>query len=126
MINILLTLLCFFSPYQKDSYQLDISKIDNRIDVFVQDSLVYSSGTIHLNPEVNFIVDLSSYIKKGNEILRIEIYNGSEPYKEQLDPHWEVMFDLIKNDEIIDYIYEFSDNNEVGKVFEISYNLKEW
>ncbi|MEQ9402704.1 MAG: hypothetical protein RIM99_03885 [Cyclobacteriaceae bacterium] len=107
-------------------YILAISKIDNNVNVYVEDSLIFTSGTIHNSPEVDFQIDLSQFIKDGSETLRIELLNGVEPYDQQIDPYWEIMYDLIIDGEIVDFIHEYDDDNAIGKVYENSYLIKEW
>ena len=107
-------------------YLLSISEVDNSVKVYVEDSLIFSSGTIHSSPEVDFQIDFAQYITDESETLKIELYNGVEPFEPQVDPLWEIRFDLVINGEIVDFVHEFGDDNGIGKVYEISYLINEW
>lgn len=107
-------------------YILAFNKVDNKVDVFINDSLIYTSGFIGYSPELDLQVDFGQFIKNGNEVLRIELYNGYEPYDDQIDPLWEVRYDLIIEGEIVDFIHEYGDDNGIGKVFETQYKINEW
>lgn len=108
------------------SYIVALSKIDNNVNIYIEDSLIFKSGTIHDSPEVDFQVDFSDYIKDGTETLKIELWNGVEPYNEQIDPLWEVMYDLVIDGEIVDFVHEYGDDNALGVVYENSYIINEW
>lgn len=114
------------APTQTTGYFLAISKVDNAVKVFVNDSLIFDSGTIHESPEVDFELNLTPLIVDGSETVKIELWNGVEPYHEQADPLWELRYDLIKDGEIIDFIHEFGDDNAIGLVYENSYIINEW
>lgn len=107
-------------------YLLAINKIDNNVFVYVNDSLIYTSGTIHKSPEVDFQVDFSQFITDGSEVLKIVLFNGVEPYNDQVDARWEIGYDLILNGEIVDFVHEYDDDNTIGQAFEISYVINEW
>ncbi|WP_425392916.1 hypothetical protein [Ekhidna sp.] len=109
-----------------EGYLIAISEIDNSVSVFVEDSLIFTSGTIHSSPKVDFQIDLTQFIENGNEKVRVELYNGVEPYNPQHDPKWEVRYDLIIDGEIVDFVHEFGDDNAIGKVWETTYDLSEW
>lgn len=114
------------SNVSANGYILSISEVDNSVNVYVEDSLIFASGTIHSSPEVDFKIDLSPFVKDGSEKLKIELYNGVEPYEPQVDPLWELRYDLIVNGEIVDFVHEFGDDNGIGKVYENTYILGEW
>lgn len=109
-----------------NGFVLAITEVDNSVRVFIDDSLVFSSGTIHSSPEVDFKIELNPFIKDGTEELKVEVYNGVEPYEPQHDPLWEIRYDLIYNGEIVDFIHEFGDDNKIGLVYENVYILEEW
>ena len=77
----------------------------------MKDSLIYTSGIIHKSPEVDFQVDFSQYITDESETLKIVLFNGLEPYDEQIDAQWKISYDLILNDEIVDFVHEYDNDN---------------
>lgn len=107
-------------------YLLAINKIDNNVFVYVDDSLIYTSGTIHKSPEVDYQVDFSQYITDGSETLKVVLFNGLEPYNEQVDARWEISYDLILNGEIVDFVHEYDDDNTIGQAYEMSYVINDW
>lgn len=109
---------------QRDSYKIVFRKIDNKVILFVEDSVIYDSGTIAGNPDLEVEIFLTEYVERGQIEIRIDSYNGVEPYN-QADSHWELVYDIYKNDEIIDFVREANDNGDVGKVFEEFHYLDE-
>lgn len=109
---------------QKDSYKIVFRKIDNKAILFIEDSVIYDSGTIAGNPDLEVEIFLTEYVERGQIEIRIDSYNGVEPYN-QADSHWELVYDIYKNDEIIDFVREANDNGDVGKVFEEFHYLDE-
>ena len=107
-------------------YLLAISEIDNRVNVLVNDSLIFDSGTIHNSPEVNFKIDLTPYVITGDEEVKLKLLNGLEPYEPQADAQWEVRYDLIVDGEIVDFVHEYDDDGRIGEVFETTYIINEW
>ena len=108
------------------AHMLIFNKIDNKVNVSINDSLIFTSGLISDNPELDIRVDLTPFIKDGSETLRIDLYNGQAPYVDQLDPYWEVRYDLILNQEIADFDHAFEKNNAVGLVYTNEYQINEW
>lgn len=111
---------------QDSKYILAFAKVDNTVNVYVNDSLIYTSGFIGHSPELDLKVDLGQFIADAEDRIRIELFNGYPPYDDQIDPLWEVRYDLIINGEIVDFIHEYADDNGIGKVYENEYIIGEW
>ncbi|MEP1094370.1 MAG: hypothetical protein ABJG78_04640 [Cyclobacteriaceae bacterium] len=109
----------------EDEYKIVFRKIDNRVLLHVADSLIYDSGTIGDNPELEIEFFLTQYVAEGKNEIRIDSYNGVEPYN-QADSHWELAYDIYKNDELVEFVREASDTGDVGKVFEETHYLDEF
>jgi len=109
--------------YSTEDYLVDISVIDNKANVYINDSLIYTSGTVDGNPEVNIQIDLSSLITTGEKTLKIELLNGLEPYHAQDDAKWGLDYDLVVGGEIVDFVSEHGEDNTIGKVFEYNYQF---
>ncbi|MEP5613495.1 MAG: hypothetical protein ABJP45_14680 [Cyclobacteriaceae bacterium] len=107
-------------------YLLSFTQIDNSVKVYMEDSLIFTSGTIHSSPEIDFEIDFTQFVEDGSETLRIELYNGVEPFDQQVDPLWGVRYDLIIKGNIVDFVHEFGDDNAIGLVYENSYVINEW
>ncbi len=112
------------SGEEGDVYRIIFRKIDNKVLLHVEDSLIYDSGTIAGNPDLEVEIFLTEYVEAGKIEIRVDGYNGVEPYN-QADSHWEIVYDIFKNDEIIEFVREASDRGEVGKVFEEFHYLDE-
>jgi len=110
----------------ESEHMVVFTKIDNTVKLFVNDSLIFSSGLIPNSPELDLRVDLTPFIKDGSEKIRIELYNGHEPYTDQLDPSWELRYDLILNGEIADFDHLIENNNALGMVYQNEYLVNEW
>ena len=111
---------------EKSDYLINFKKIDNYAEVYIEDSLIYTSPLVHGNPEVDYLFDFSTFIKDESETLTIKLFNGEAPFHYQEDPHWEVRYYLIINGEIVDFIHEVGNDNSLGKVFEYTYIVNEW
>ena len=57
---------------QDDEYKIVFRKIDNRVLLHVDDSLIYDSGTIGDNPELEIEFFLTKYVEEGKSEIRIE------------------------------------------------------
>lgn len=112
------------SSTQDGEYKIVFRKIDNRVLVHVDDSLIYDSGTLGGNPDLAIEIFLTKYVVMGKNEIRIDGYNGVEPYN-QADSHWELVYDIFINDEIVDFVREANDKGDVGKVFEEIHFLNE-
>ena len=105
---------------------VSFSKIDNKVTISVNDSLVYDSGTVDFNQQLNnnLSVQLGNYLTKGRDKVIIRLYNGHEPYlKDEEDKHWEIEYQIIKNGVEIDLMWDMGDDNKKGLVFEEKYFL---
>lgn len=120
LFNILLISLGYNAHQTTNDYTLKFSRVDNLIEVIVNDSLVYSSGIIDNNPALDggVAVFLNKYLTPKEDKVIIRLYNGHPPYTEQDDMHWELECQLFKGDEEIEYIWEMADDNQIGLVFE--------
>ncbi len=112
---------------QNTEYSLEFSKVDNRVNVFVGDSLIFDSETIDNSPGLKFNVNLSAYMEESNKIVKVVLYNGHPPYTiHQVDPIWELRFELFRGKEELDFFYEYGDNNALGKVVELEIDLNNY
>ncbi len=115
------------SVIQSSDYSLEFSKVDNRVNVFVGDSLIFDSETIDHSPGLKFNVNLSSYLDENNQKVKVILYNGHPPYTvHQVDPIWEIRFELFRGTEELDFFYEYGDNNALGKVVELEIDLNNY
>ncbi|WP_420576208.1 hypothetical protein [Ekhidna sp.] len=102
------------------------SRINNKAKVFVDDSLIYESKTILSGYDVDEKVNLDPFVSNGAEVIRIELFNGVEPYDDQIDQKWEIMYDLILEGEVVDFVNESIYENKIGRTYEASYKIEEW
>ena len=71
-------LICALFPTTKTpDYNITFSKIDNRVYTFVNDELVFDSQFIDGNPDLNLSLDLNPFLKKGTNVIKIQLENGS-------------------------------------------------
>ena len=121
--NIILTaLLSILMRTQSEPvYYFLFEKVDNSVEIYFGDSLVYNTGVIESNPDT----DLSFRFTRSdlrNRRITLKLINGTDPndpYQE--DEHWEIRYELFMNDEPIDYQWESGDDYQVGTVFTIEY-----
>ena len=118
-------LICALFPITKTpDYNITFSKIDNRVYAFVNDELVFDSQFIDGNPELNLSLDLNPFLKKGTNVIKIQLENGSILNAFIVDTHWTIRYEIFENDESYDYGYESSKNGQTGLiVYEKEHNI---
>lgn len=107
---------------QPDQYKVVLRQIDNRAIVHVDDSVIYDSKTVA--GDFNIEVDITKLVEEGAIELRVDLYNGKEPYN-QLDTHWDIVYDIMRNDELVEFVRESGDDGRVGKVYSETFYLDE-
>ena len=101
---------------QTTNYEITFSKIDNRAYVFINDELIFDSQFIDGNPELNLSLNLSPFLKKGNNLLKVQLENGSNLNAYINDTHWTIRYEIFENGESYDYAYESNKNGEAGLI----------
>ena len=90
----------------------------------MEDSLIYQSKLIDGNPEdLNLKVDISEHLKQGLNKLKVELINGSGQGFFEKDSHWEIFYEIFKNEDPIDYMSEKSSNGTTGLVFSFTHEI---
>ncbi|MFT4737622.1 MAG: hypothetical protein ACI8QD_000744 [Cyclobacteriaceae bacterium] len=117
--------LLFIQPEYPYELSLNFEKIDNQVNILVDDTLVYTSGVIDDNPELELSVDLKQYISANSKAFTIQLINGDpeNPYMEDL--HWEIRFEVMKDNQPVDFVWEFADDAETGEVLSLTYQLNQ-
>ena len=107
----------------EDDHVIIFYRIDNSVEILVNDSIVYESGIIHNNPSLGdtYKIPLGIYLTDAQDEVIIRVNNGVPPNEEQNDTHWEIKYSIFNGDERIDYFWDYSDDNEIGLVFEERY-----
>ncbi|MEQ9466211.1 MAG: hypothetical protein RLN88_02310 [Ekhidna sp.] len=108
-------------------FKVVISRIENIAHVYVDDSLIYKSE-YHISTKdgVNEQIDISSYVENGAKKVTVALYNGNEPYENQTDTYWEIMYDLILDGEVVDFVHETRNETKLGRVYEAEYVIEDW
>lgn len=112
--------------YSDNNYIISFIKIDNRVEIIVNDSIVFNSGVINHNPNVKEFVgfDLSPVLTPEKDEVIVRLFNGYEPYHEGMeDVHWEIEYEMMKGDKVYDIMWNEADDNRIGQVFEEVYYL---
>jgi hypothetical protein len=113
-----------FPITQTPDFSIAFSKIDNRVYAFVNDELVFDSQFIDGNPELNLSLDLNPFLKKGTNVIKIQLENGSILNAFIVDTHWTIRYEIFENAESYDYGYESSKNGKTGLiVYEKEHNI---
>ncbi|MEP5614123.1 MAG: hypothetical protein ABJP45_17860 [Cyclobacteriaceae bacterium] len=126
-----LTCLSIFSAFAQGSessdngsYYLEFEKIDNRVEVFLGDSLIYNSGIIRKNPKLEIQVFIDDALLEDSNELTVKLINGLDGANHGDDIHWEIKYYLFKGDEVIDWVWDDADDGRVGVVLEETYILE--
>lgn len=114
-------------PYTPaNGYHLLICKVDNKVKAYVDDSLVFASNSIHGKKEVDIDVNMTPFVKTGEEVIKVELYNGDEPYDiPQNDTRWTIFYEIIIEGELVDFVSETKRDSRLGKVFEMTHTISE-
>ncbi|MEO9476663.1 MAG: hypothetical protein ABJG41_14070 [Cyclobacteriaceae bacterium] len=128
MIHLIFLLILSVQIQFKDTdYTFQFYHIDNKVEIIVNDTVVYSSPEIDKNPKIegNLSFNISKYLTDKEDIVIIKLYNGFEPYPEhEKDKHWEIEYSLIKNGkEEIEMMWDQGNNSKTGLVFKKTYRL---
>ncbi|MEP4532917.1 MAG: hypothetical protein ABJ004_07520 [Cyclobacteriaceae bacterium] len=118
-------ILAFLSIKQpSEKYTILFSRIDNQAKVYIQDSLIFASKIYDGNPELNLRLDLSPYLKKGSNQVRVELINGSGAGLMEKDDHWEIYYEIFENADPIDFLTQQSNNGKIGPVFTMTHEIE--
>lgn len=99
-------------------------KIDNQVKVFLNNQLVFDSGVGAEKKDEDISFGFTDELRKGKNKLRIELYNDP-PYEGFMgfDKHWEIFYELFKEDVPIDYIHEQADDGKTGMVWSMEHDI---
>ncbi|MEQ6120395.1 hypothetical protein [Reichenbachiella sp. MALMAid0571] len=97
--------------------------IDNAVNLYVNDSLAFESGVIYGNPNLDLEFGLLRFLKKGKNLIKIELLNGDCDNCEPTP--WEIRYELIQNEEVLEFVYESSQGQgeEGGLKFEKNHEV---
>lgn len=129
VLNILIGLASTFTNsflvIDDRDFTIAFDRIDNLAEIVVNDSLIYSSGAIDFNPDLegSITVYLGSFLTNKKDKVVIKLYNGHEPYQVQDDSHWELKYVIFRGDEEYETVWEYADDRKIGLVFEEVYYL---
>jgi len=109
----------------RESYHLEFERIDNRVEVWVGDSLIYNSGIVRQNPkDLGIKVYIDDLLLEESNELTVKLINGLDGAKDGDDIHWEVKYILFKGEKLYEYLWEEADDGRVGVVIEETYILE--
>lgn len=109
-----------------DNCTVSFYRVDNKVDIAVNDAVVYTTGIINNNPNLNGTLsfDISPFLTSNPDTVSIRLYNGVEPYSNlQKDQHWEIEYSLKMNGLELDFMWNEGDDDRKGLVFEETYYL---
>lgn len=111
----------------ESNYSITFLKIDNKAELIINDSIIYSSGVIDDNPDLNELyskIYFGNYLTPARDEVIIRLYNAKKPYKvDQNDKHWEIEYVIYKDEKEFEYMWDSEDDYAQGLVFEEKYYL---
>lgn len=123
----LLSSLTFQNSEDKASgdYHIEFERIDNRVEVFIGDSLIYNSGIIRRNPKnLGIWVDIEDPLLEYSKELTIKLINGMDGTRDGDDIHWEIKYAIYQGDDLIYWEWVDADDGKAGVVVEETYILE--
>ncbi len=125
--EIFLTSFIFQKPEANrgGDYHIEFEKIDNRVEVYMGDSLIYDSGIIRKNPKnLQIWVDIDDSLLEYSNELTIKLFNAMEGVPDGADIHWEVKYSIFEGEEVIYWEWYDSNDGKSGIVMEETYILE--
>ncbi|MAE87334.1 MAG: hypothetical protein CMB80_31665 [Flammeovirgaceae bacterium] len=126
MTFLLILINLFVTDHDAEDYVFVFNKIDNKVEILVNDSLIFDSGTVNHNPELEglYTCNITKYLTSERDVVVVRLYNGFEPYpEEQKDKHWEIEYSLNKDGVEVEQMWNEGDDFKIGLVFEEIYYL---
>lgn len=108
---------------QQKGHHITFYKIDNRVKVYVNDTVVYNSKVYDGNPDLKLDVDIEKHLKIGFNRLRVELYNGYEENDFKADRNWEIRYEIFNDEESVDYMHELSKDGAEGLAFTYNHEI---
>lgn len=108
----------------KDDYTFAFYKIDNKVEIIVNDSLIYSTEEMKGNPDLEgkLTYSIGHLLTEGRDEVIVRLYNGYAPYpEEKKDQHWEIEYSILKNGQEYDLMWDEGNDYKTGLVFEEVY-----
>lgn len=121
---LLLLVHLLFAAQDKPKCTVTFYKIDNRAEILVNEKVVYNSGVVDGNPDMEEVIGLDKHLTPGQNTITIKLMNGSEYLASAKDPHWEIEYALLNAGYIVDDVWEYADDSKQGVVFEKTYQIK--
>lgn len=120
--------LLFFSLFStklqsNETHQIRFYKIDNQVKVFINDKKVYESEVIDGNPELDIRVNIEEFLVKGYNLVKVELYNGSQLNAYKSDTNWEIRYEILKGEESIDYMHQASAEGKKGFSIDFQHDI---
>ena len=94
------------------------------VEIIVNDSLIYSSGEMKGNPDLegNITYSIGHLLTDNEDVVIVKLYNGYAPYYDfKKDEHWEIDYAIFKNGQEIEQMWDEGDDYRTGLVFEEKY-----
>lgn len=78
--------------------------IDNKVEVYVNDSLAWESELIFENPKLYIPVELTPFLNEGINVIKIRLWNeGCDGCHHN---YWYIRYELYEDGDVVDYIYD--------------------
>lgn len=109
---------------QSKDYSFVFDRVDNRVEILVNDSVIYDSGTI-IDPSSFYgkKVSLGAYLKYASNKVVVRLYNGAEPYRDQIDQEWQLKYRLLEGETEFEHYREKGKDYKIGLILEEKYYL---
>lgn len=113
------------SSSEIEDYWIKFYKIDNQVKVYVNSKEVFDSNTNGEKIEKEISFGLTKYLSKGNNQIKIELYNDPlfEGYT-GFDKHWELFYELFKKDIPVEYFHEKDDDGQHGRILFLKHEIE--
>ncbi len=101
-------------------------KIDNRVEIYIDDELVHDTGYIRPHGAKEQDVSLSGYLDLGDHKLEVKLFNGEGNTNDQFDKHWQIHYEIFVLGDPIDFINEKSQKNKAtsGLVWSMEHHVE--
>ena len=99
--------LASFVASTGDRYEIHFTKIDNQLvltHLGQQKEVVFDSGVIHYNPDLNIRINITPFVQQNNGHFLVEGFNA--PWTN--GSPWEFRYQLLRNGEVMETVHKVS------------------
>jgi hypothetical protein len=107
-----------------EKFHINLYQADNQVLVYVNDSLIYDTGTIDRNPTLDIQIELNDFLTKQENVMVIQLMNSPCPGDCEGN-FWEIDYEIYLENDLIEELSRSSQGGiaKGGLVVEQKYKV---